>query len=307
MTQDNNSKKFIFIDLKKTPIIFDYISNGVTITDMKSTILYTNPAFTRITGYSQEEAKGDNPGMLHSGRHDKKFYENMWEQIINQGFWEGEIWNRRKSGEIYPEYLTISKIPQKDENDFLYIAIFSDISFLKEDIDKKLHLAFFDPLTELPNRNLYLDRVRQSAENTRRTGGKSIAVFYMDLDKFKSVNDTYGHFVGDELLNFVGMRLSSIVRKGDTIARIGGDEFTVILTNIHDKQSASHFAERIIEAIEKPFIIEGHKIEISISIGISFYPDDTDNIDVLLTNADEAMYKAKKTGVKIMTHDEMKE
>lgn len=307
MTQENNSKKFIFIDLKQTPIIFDYINNGVTITDMKSTILYTNPAFTRITGYSQEEARGDNPGMLHSGRHDKKFYENMWEQIINQGFWEGEIWNRRKSGEIYPEYLTISTIPQEEGNDFLYIAIFSDISFLKKDIDKNLHLAFFDPLTELPNRSLYLDRIRQSAENTKRTTGKSIAVFYMDIDKFKSVNDTYGHYVGDELLNFVGMRLSSIVRKGDTIARIGGDEFTVILTNIHDKQSASHFAERIIEAIEKPFIIEGHKIEISISIGISFYPDDTDDIDVLLLNADKAMYKAKKTGAKIITHDEMKE
>ncbi|MBX9786734.1 MAG: diguanylate cyclase [Alphaproteobacteria bacterium] len=307
MTEDNNSKKSIVIDLSQAPIIFDYINNGVTITDKISTILYTNSAFTRITGYSQEEAKGDNPGMLHSGRHDKKFYENMWAQIINQGFWEGEIWNRRKSGEIYPEYLTISKVPQENENEFLYIAIFSDITFLKEDIDKKLHLAFFDPLTKLPNRNLYLDRVRQSTENTKRTTGKLVAVFYMDLDKFKSVNDTYGHYVGDELLNFVGMRLSSIVRKGDTIARIGGDEFTVILTNIHDKQSASHFAERIIEAIERPFIIEGHKIEISISIGISFYPDDTDNIDVLLANADEAMYKAKKTGAKIITHDEMKE
>lgn len=294
--------KHMLINLHHQPIIFDYINNGITITDKNSSILYTNPAFTKITGYSKEEAKGENPAILHSGRHDHQFYKDMWQKINSQGFWEGEIWNRRKSGELYPEYLTISKLSQGDESDFLYIAVFSDISYLKKDITKKLHLAFYDPLSELPNRSLFLDRVNQSIENAKNDSDKTIAIFYMDLDKFKHVNDTYGHCVGDELLKLVGKRLASIVRVGDTIARVGGDEFTALLTTTVDKLSVSHFAQRILDSIEKPFIIDSHKIDISISIGISFYPQDAHTVDDLLANADKAMYIAKKSGTKIVSY-----
>jgi len=261
----------ILINLEQEPIIFDYINNGITITDKNSSIIYTNPTFTKITGYSKEEAKGENPGILHSGRHKHDFFKEMWQKIMTNGFWEGEIWNRRKSGEIYPEYLTVSKIPQGDPDDFLYIAVFSDISYLKKDISKKLHLAFYDPLSELPNRNLFLDRVHQSIEDTKNDSD-IIAVFYMDLDKFKAVNDTYGHCVGDQLLKVVGKRLAAAVKSGDTIARVGGDEFTALLTTVVDEASAFHFAQRILNSIEKPFVIDGHTIHISISIGMSFFP-----------------------------------
>lgn len=296
-------QKHILIDLEHKSIVFDYIRNGITITDKNSSILYTNPTFTRITGYSKIEAKGENPAILHSGRHDKKFFETMWKDIVSQGFWEGEIWNRRKSGEIYPEYLTISKLPQRDEDDFLYIAVFSDISYLKKDITEKLHLAFYDPLSELPNRSLFLDRVNQSIENAKNDPDKTIAIFYMDLDKFKHVNDTYGHCVGDELLKIVGKRLASIVRAGDTIARVGGDEFTALLTTAVDKMSISNFAQRILGNIEKPFMIDGNKIDISISIGISSYPKDAFTVEELLTTADKAMYVAKKSGTKIVSYE----
>lgn len=299
---EKNSPQHILINLEQEPIIFDYINNGITITDKNSSIIYTNPTFTKITGYSKEEAKGENPGILHSGKHGHDFFKEMWEKIITNGFWEGEIWNRRKSGEIYPEYLTISKIPQGDSDDSLYIAVFSDISYLKKDISQKLHLAFYDPLSELPNRNLFLDRVHQCIENTKNKSDKTIAVFYMDLDKFKLVNDTYGHCVGDQLLKVVGLRLARTVKSGDTIARVGGDEFTALLTTVHDEATAFHFAQRILESIEKPFMIDGHTIHISISIGISFFPTDADTVEGLLTSADQAMYIAKKSGPKIVRY-----
>ncbi|MBS0271268.1 MAG: diguanylate cyclase [Proteobacteria bacterium] len=286
------------IDLERDSVLLDAISNGVTITDQNSSIIYTNAAFTKITGYSKEEAKGQNPGILHSGRHNEKFFKSMWKKILTQGHWEGEIWNRRKSGEIYPEFLTISKIQPANSTHIFYIGVFSDISFLKKDLKKNLHLAFYDPLTHLPNRNLYLNRISHLVENKRKPE-IPLAVFYMDLDKFKQVNDTYGHCVGDKLLAIAGKRLASTVRKGDTIARAGGDEFTAILTNVDNKISATQFAQRILETIEKPFLIDEYTIHISISIGISFYPGDADSIEDLLTNADKAMYKAKKSGTKI--------
>ncbi|MDR3492390.1 MAG: sensor domain-containing diguanylate cyclase [Gammaproteobacteria bacterium] len=301
MTHAKDTKKHLIIDLDQQPNIFDYIQNGITITNKDSTILYTNPSFTRITGYTKEEAQGNNPGVLHSGHHGKDFYETMWKDIEGKGYWEGEIWNRRKTGEIYPEYLTISKIIQDNSNQFFYMAIFSDISYLKEDISKKLHLAFYDPLTELPNRNFYLDHVNKTIEHAKTETGKAKTkvVFYMDLDKFKHVNDTYGHLIGDQLLKMVGKRLGSITRKGDTIARIGGDEFAAIITSDCDKDSIKNLAKRIVISLEEPFLIEDHNINISISIGISFYPNDTVNIETLLSNADQAMYIAKKTGTKI--------
>lgn len=300
----NNIHEAIFsVDLNSQTTIFDYISNGILITDEHSIILYTNPAFTKIREYSKEELKGGNPGLLHSGQHDKIFYQEMWKQLTEHGFWEGEIWNRRKSGQIFPELLTISKVAQSGAERFYYIAVSSDISFLKKDINKKLHLAFYDPLTTLPNRNLYFDRVNYVVDSIKDDKKKSAVIFYMDLDKFKQVNDTYGHCVGDKLLKNVGERLTSMVRSGDIIARIGGDEFSVIITSTSDKDSVVNFAKRILKVIEEPFHIDDHLISISISIGISFYPNDTNDVETLLTYADRAMYDAKKSGKKIVRYD----
>lgn len=296
MNKVNELHKNILINLEQLGTIFDHISNGITITDKNSVILYTNPGFTRITGYSKEEAKGENPGILHSGQHNKDFYAAMWQKVISDGFWEGEIWNRRKSGEVYPEYLTISKLSLNKSEEFCYVAIFSDISYLEKDVEKKSHLAFYDPLTELPNRNLYLSRFNQLLNDVNYKNDRIITVFYMDLNKFKQVNDTYGHLIGDKLLHLVGQRFKKTLRSGDTIARIGGDEFTAVLTTIADKITAKNFASRILESMEKTFMIENHQINISISIGICFYPQDGVQIDMLLNNADKAMYRAKKSG-----------
>lgn len=292
----------VIINLNSSPIVFDYIQNGITITDENSTILYTNPGFSRITGYTKEEAKGNNPGILHSGRHELEFFQKMWSDIKNKGFWEGEIWNRRKTGEVYPEYLTISKICHGDSDHYYYMAVFSDISYLEKDVEKKLYLAFYDPLTELPNRNLYMDRVNKTIELAKAESQKAVVIFYMDLDKFKQVNDTYGHFMGDQLLKAVGKRLKSITRAEDTIARIGGDEFAAILISDCKRDSVLEFAKRIVNDIEKPFLINDHEINVSISIGISFYPQDTDKVETLLSNADKAMYIAKKSKSQIEFH-----
>ncbi len=288
---DPQKENELLIDLDRKPIVFDYISNGITITDEHSTILYLNPAFTRITGYTVEEAMGNNPGILHSGRHDVRFYKAMWSAILEQGFWEGEIWNRRKSGEVYPEFLTISKIRQGGSQKCLYVAIFSDISYLKRDIHKTLHLAFYDPLTELPNRALYLDRLNKHLEKVQNNP-EPVTVFYMDLDKFKPVNDQYGHCVGDKLLKMVGERLAAITRSTDTVARLGGDEFAAVLTT--GSEGALRFAKDVLSHLANPFEIDGHLINISISMGFSICPTDGTDIEILLARADHAMYRAKK-------------
>lgn len=306
MDENNLSNQLDFqINVSNCIKIFNHMNNGILITNKHSSIFYVNPAFSKITGYSREESIGRNPGMLHSGRHDVQFYKEMWNSIEGNGFWEGEIWNRRKSGEIYAELLTISTITSKSTpENFFYIAAFSDISFLKKGTDRNMHLAFYDPLTELPNRNSYLEQVNRVFSTVMNNPKKMIAVMYMDLNKFKQVNDTYGHCAGDDLLKMVGERLSATTRTTDFIARIGGDEFTAIISGDANRLSVSKFAERIIESIEKPFLIQGHDIQISISIGISFFPKNANTIDELLSKADKAMYQAKKSGVRLVYYDE---
>lgn len=300
---DNTKIDGFIIKLKDEKNVLDLVKNGIAITNTHSQILYINPAFTTITGYTKAEVLGQNPGMLHSGYHDKEFYKAMWDAIIKHGFWEGEIWNRRKSGEVYPEFLTISKIYQTDPDEYFYISIFSDITFLKSDIQKKYHLAFYDPLTELPNRNLFLERIEKIASQNKKDQHKKTSLFYMDLDGFKHVNDTFGHCVGDQLLKYVGKRLASITREEDTIARIGGDEFAAIISTDGNDKFIKEFSTRILNTIEKPFIIDNNVINISISIGISKYLDDADSIEVLVSNADKAMYSAKKNKSKIQFFD----
>jgi len=303
MTMTSHIQHLIAIQLGKMPVIFDHIQNGVLITDASASIIYTNPAFTKITGYSKDEVLGQNPEILHSGNHDIAFYQSIWKKLNKNGFWEGEVWNRRKTGEIYPEYLTISTLELHQSDDHLYIGIFSDISYLKKDIKQKLHLAFYDALTELPNRNLFMDRASSIIEYA---DGKPVAIFFMDLDHFKLANDKSGHHIGDKLLQLVGERLKSCMRSGDTVARMGGDEFAAILPSVNDKNIATDVAKRIVEKTEKPFVIGDTTINISISIGMSFYPKDALNLETLLIHADKAMYVAKKNGSKIESYDTIK-
>lgn len=285
--------------------VFEYIQNGIIVTDRRSRVVYVNPAFSRISGYSSNDVIGSNPGILHSGRHDKKFYEQMWESINTKGSWEGEIWNRRKSGIVYPEYLTISSLTDIEGSTCYYVGVFSDICDLKVDIYKKLKLAFYDPLTELPNRTLYIDRLDNVIKDDSEP--KSChAIFFMDLNKFKDINDTYGHLAGDHLLKMVGKRLSSVIRSGDTVARIGGDEFTAVLNNVKDKAYVDEVAKRMVDAVEKPYDLNGVEVTPSISIGISFYPSDGTKTDDLMTHADKAMYAAKSNHSKIQYYERCK-
>lgn len=303
MTKENqNHPIHLLIDLHSSRNIFNHIRNGVFVTDHKSKILYVNPAFSEITHYKREEVIHGNPGMLHSGRHGKAFYKKMWDDITQHGFWEGEIWNRKKTGEIFPELLTITKIyPEVNNGDYYYVGIFSDITFLKKDISRKLHLAFHDPLTELPNRNYYMSHLHHLVYSAQHPENQMqpFSLLYMDLDKFKQVNDTYGHLVGDKLLRQVGRRVASRIRKGDIVARIGGDEFSFILNSITDKKSAEMFSDRLIKIIEEPFRIEGHLVSISASVGISLFSEDASSVEELIAKADKAMYKAKKNRTKV--------
>lgn len=281
--------------------IFEEISNGITITDDRSQIIYVNPAFTTITGYQAEEIIGDNPGVLHSGRHDKFFYEHMWKEIQTLGRWQGEIWNRRKSGEIVPELLTITKIVNIN-NKVFYIGIFSDISFLVQENETKINLALHDPLTGLCNRSLLDDRFDvilheykhhsfESQDNTRQ-----VALLFIDLDRFKKLNDTYGHLVGDSILVFVAHVLKTCARSVDTVARIGGDEFAVILSDIMTKEEVENYCNRVREAMSFGKEINGVLLIPELSIGACFFPSQATDFDTLTARADKAMYHAKRNG-----------
>lgn len=281
--------------VRRAAAVFDTASEAIMITDGQNRIQMTNSAFSAITGYSQEEAQGQSPSILKSGRHDDAFYMAMHDTLKLHGTWEGEIWNRRKSGEIYPEWLTISIMRDASGLPDGYVAMFSDISRRKQDEEHIRHQANFDALTELPNRHLFKDRLMQSLNRAERNDLK-VALFFIDLDHFKAVNDTLGHAVGDKLLQEAAQRLMHCVRKTDTVARLGGDEFAAVLSNLSSASQAQDIANAILEAIASPFVIEGHNAFVSASIGITMFPDDGRDVDTLIRNADSAMYRAKERG-----------
>ena len=275
--------------------LFEATLEGITVTDPEGTITEVNQAFTDITGYSREEALGQNPRVLKSDRHEPEFYDRMWKDIAAKGSWEGEIWNRRKSGEAYPEWLSISAIRDEDGHLAHYVGVFHDITEMKRKEEQIRFQANHDALTGLPNRSLILDRLDMALARAKRQQAK-VAVVYLDLDNFKIINDSLGHTVGDEVLVRVAERFTALVREGDTVARLGGDEFVFLLDNVSDEADSAHMALRILVAMERPLIVGGRELILSPSIGIALYPNDGQDPASLLKHADLAMYQAKQQG-----------
>ncbi|MCQ8102497.1 EAL domain-containing protein [Methylomonas sp. SURF-2] len=269
---------------------------AVLISDQCNDIVYVNDAFTQITGYSLNEVAGHNPRILASGQHDKVFYEDMWRHILHEGNWHGEIWDKRKNGEIYPKWLNISSVHDSDGTLCNYVAIFSDISKRKADEAMLTFLAYHDPLTKLPNRLLLRDRFDQAVGITHRRDAGSVALLYLDLDQFKNINDTLGHEIGDRLLIAVAKRLEANVREIDTVCRLGGDEFVVVLSDMPDSHSISMVAQNILNHLAEAFEIEQYRLTSTASVGIALHSVDSDDFDTLLKLADAAMYHAKDSG-----------
>jgi len=280
---------------KQLAMAFQSTSEAVVVTDINSNILTVNKAFLDITGYELNEVIGNSPRLLQSGRHDKKFYRAMWHSIQKTGGWRGEIWNRRKNGEAYPEWLNISTVYDDDNQPCNYIAVFSDITAQKESQDQLYYLAYHDPLTKLPNRLLFRDRLEYFLRQAHRQK-KIIALFAIDLDRFKNINDSLGHLSGDKVLKEAANRLQSLVRDSDTVARMGGDEFTVIADGFNDYHAVSTFANKVVRGMSYTADIDGQQIMNSISLGVAVYPQDGATYEELLKNADSALYKAKDLG-----------
>ncbi len=299
LTKLLRSQNKMLEDLRIASYTFDS-QEAVTITDSNGKIVRVNNAFSEITGYTKEEAIGKNPSILKSGYHSAEFYKNMWDALHTKGKWSGEIYNRRKSGEIYPERLSITAI--KDENGVTthYIAQFIDISELKRAEENAKFQASHDFLTKLPNRKSMIERLQEELARAQRHGYLD-AFLFLDLDGFKKINDNYGHYIGDKILVEVAKRLKETVRSDDYIARISGDEFCVILLNLDKNESkaaqaAMKVAEKIIESLSKVFLIEKHKLYLGVSIGIKLFPDGIKDAYEIINSADAAMYKAKESG-----------
>ena len=275
--------------------VFNSAREAILVSDADNRILVVNEGFTATTGYSQEEVIGKSPGILKSGKQDAIFYREMWGSVAEHGHWEGEIWNRKKNGEVYPEWLSISVMRDRRGRIVRHIAIFSDITDRKRNEDRLHYRAHHDPLTGLPNRALGIDRLTLAMAAARR-GRAMVAVMFVDLDHFKPVNDQMGHEAGDILLREVAARLLSCVRETDTVCRFGGDEFLIIVTNASSESAAVTVASHILEAVSRPYEIFERQVEISASVGIALYPVHGEEAADLLRQSDSAMYAAKRDG-----------
>lgn len=281
--------------LKLSATVFESASEATIITDGDNKILSVNPAFTRITGYSAGEVIGNDPGILSSGEHPASFYKSMWSSLEETGHWQGEIWNKRKSGEVYPEWLSINVLRDEAGKIMRHIAVFSDITDDKkaQEIIKKQ--ANFDELTGLPNRHLFFDRLNKAIQTANRRRSM-IGLLFLDLDGFKSVNDTLGHSVGDQLLKEAALRLRSLVRDSDTVARLGGDEFTILLNDLNSVTDMSPTIDKALSVLSEPYQIANSELHVTASIGATVYPEDGADQETLIKNADSAMYSAKDAG-----------
>lgn len=273
--------------------LFDSLGRGIIITDCDNKIIYVNAKYITITGFSYDDVLGKNPSISSSGQHSKTFYKQLWNALHEQGYWEGEIWNRRKNGESYPEWIQINVIRDKHKKVHYYLGIFSDITYEKAKQEKIKYYAFYDPLTNLPNRRFFIEQLETTLATIKRTG-KKIAVLFIDLDDFKSINDHFGHQVGDAYLQKVGLLLKNQVRESDMVSRFGGDEFLMLLTNFSSKKTLSTFIEPFISSLNKTIIdCGGHRFSFKASIGVAVGPDDGSEADVLIAKADEIMYQNK--------------
>jgi diguanylate cyclase (GGDEF)-like protein/PAS domain S-box-containing protein len=275
--------------------MFDNSGEAILITDAQSRIIAVNAAFYRITEYSEEDIIGKTPGILNSGRHSAKFYRDMWRSINETGMWQGEIWNRRKGGEIYPEWLSIGTVKNPQGQIINYLGLFSDITKRKEVEAHIEHLAHYDSLTHLPNRALFADRLKLALLNGARNKKKT-ALLFLDLDKLKFVNDTMGHLAGDQLLQLVANRLKFCVRESDTICRQGGDEFLILIPDIGGVEDVEKVAIKILAAMKEPFRVGDKDMFVTFSIGISICPDDASDDEKMIRHADDAMYLVKNNG-----------
>lgn len=275
--------------------IFEQSFDGIVMSDANNVILNVNPAFCEITGYSRAEIIGKSPSFLSSGKHDAEFYQTMWHALQEKGVWFGEIWNRRKNGECYPEWLKITAVHNEQGQVTNYIGIFTDISEVKETAARVTHLTNYDTLTNIPNRNL-MQTLTTSAMKEAESLQEIVAIIFLDIDKFKRVNDIVGHTGGDELLCEVANRLLSSVRRQDTVSRLGGDEFVIMMTGLKQRDEIHAVLRRVLMRLNKAFRIRRHEISITASLGISFYPLDGKDVHTLMRNADIAMHYAKENG-----------
>ncbi|UTH74183.1 EAL domain-containing protein [Chromobacterium sp. IIBBL 290-4] len=293
--QDITESKRLEMRLRQSATVYENTVEGVIITDRQTRILDVNRAFSDITGYSRDEIIGLTPATLNSGQHDQRFYQDMWQSIRATGTWQGEIWDRRKNGEVYPEWLSITAVHNDTGDVTNYVGVFSDISQIKRSESELEQLAHYDSLTRLPNRLLFLSRLDHALLNAKREH-RRVAVMFIDLDNFKQINDTRGHSAGDTLLIEVAERLTACLRTNDTVARIGGDEFVVVLENQKADYPVIDVANKIVQSCNQPFWLGGQEMMVTCSLGISMYPRDGLDAETLMRNADTAMYQAKAEG-----------
>lgn len=282
------------MELKRAALVFETSQELILLTDADSRIISVNQVFEEMTGYTPDEVIGKNPSLLSSGRHTPEFYAEMWQAVNSKGKWQGEVWNRRKSGDVFPVWLTISAYRDANGKVLNYVGVSSDISERVAAQERIRQLAYFDSLTNLPNRRLLQDRAEQALASAEREK-KQIALLFVDLDHFKTINDSLGHSAGDALLSEVARRLQSCVRRMDTVARLGGDEFVVLLTDV-TIEGATEVARKLIYRVARPYQIENHELRVTPSLGISVFPQDGRDFESLLKHSDTAMYRAKESG-----------
>jgi diguanylate cyclase (GGDEF)-like protein/PAS domain S-box-containing protein len=295
VVEDITERKRLEDNMRLAATVFENTGDGLFITDGERRIIHVNPAFTELTGFQPEDVLGKKPRILASGRHDAEFYLRMRQTLAETGKWQGEIWNRRKDGEMFAEWLNISAVLDTAGQVANYVAVFSDITSRKQNEERLSYQANHDPLTRLPNRTLFQERLSRALTRAAR-GQFIVALLFIDLDRFKQVNDTLGHLAGDLLLQQAAGRLTGCVRQGDTVARLSGDEFTVIIEDIADPRDAALVAHKILRLITEPFVLNDHAASISCSVGVALYPADAGDSQTLIKLADAAMYRAKRQG-----------
>ena len=292
---DIDERKHSEAALRQAKIVFDASPEGVIVTDADNRIVSINPAFSQITGYQAEDVIGKNPKILASGRQSPEFYAQLWQSLNSLGQWEGELWNRRKDGQIYPEMLSITRVKNNDGSVANYIALFQDITLRRKAEERIRHLAHHDYLTGLPNRAYFVERMNQALALARRYE-RQMAVLFIDLDRFKPINDNYGHDAGDIVLREIAKRLQTIVRESDTVCRQGGDEFVILVPEMADRERIEELSHKLQGVIEEPCTVADRQMSVSASIGVAIYPDHGDSVDSLMQSADSAMYQAKAEG-----------